>query len=99
MDLLNIYLRHETLILIPVLYFIGILLSQTPMIPTWVHSWIKVAFAIIACLLYFGFDIRSVVQGILVTGAELILRDLLHNTLFGIQEKRLARTDKKDTAK
>lgn len=96
MDYITLYLRQETFILIPVLYIIGIILKQTPKIPPWTHSWIKVSFAIFSCLLYFGMDIRSVVQGILVTGAEMILSDLLYNTFFGIQEKRNSKKNGKD---
>jgi hypothetical protein len=57
------------------------------------------AFAIISCLLYFGVDIRSVVQGILVTGVEMIFRDTTHNTFFGIYEKTKRRNGTKDEEK
>ena len=88
MDFLTIYIRDDALILIPVLYFIGLFLRQTPFIPPWSYAWIQVSFAIISCLLYYGFAITSVVQGILVTGAAVVFRDLLHNTIYGISEKK-----------
>ncbi|NEU30804.1 holin [bacterium LRH843] len=88
MELLSLYIRQDAFILIPVLYFIGLFLRQTPFIPAWSHAWIKVTFAVVSCLLYYGFAITSVVQGILVTGAAVIFRDLLHNTLHGLNEKR-----------
>ncbi len=102
MEFFTLYLRQETFILIPVLYIIGVILGQTPKIPVWTHSWIKVLFSIIACLLYFGLDITSVVQGILVTGAEMILRDLFEHPLVAFQEKRTANrktNQKRDTKK
>ena len=68
--ILSIYIREDAFILIPVLYFMRIFLRQTPNIPKWSHAWIEVTFAIVACLLYYGFEIQSVVQGILVTGAS-----------------------------
>ncbi|GFZ75887.1 hypothetical protein GCM10010978_16830 [Compostibacillus humi] len=81
MELLSVYIRAEAFILIPALYFICIILEQTPMLPKWTHAWIKLAFSIVSCLLYFGIDITSVVQGILVTGAEMVSRDIIQNIL------------------
>ncbi|RKQ30382.1 phage holin family protein [Oceanobacillus halophilus] len=88
MDLLRLYIYPETFILIPALYFIGLILDQTPVIPKWIHAWIKLIFAVSACLLYYGFDIRAVVQGVLVTGTEMVFRDIIHNTIVGIYERK-----------
>ncbi|WP_189655218.1 phage holin family protein [Bacillus sp. HNG] len=85
MDLnLKLYIRQDAFILIPVLYFIGLILKETPFIPEWTHRWIQLSFAIFACLLYYGFIIQSVVQAILVTGATMISEDLIKNTIHGI---------------
>lgn len=84
----QMYIRSDAFILVPVLYFIGLFLRQTPHVPLWSHAWIKLSFAIIACLFHYGFEIESVVQGILVTGATVISRDLIHNTIYGINEER-----------
>lgn len=96
MDLLTIYIKPDSFILIPALYFIELFLRQTPQIPKWSHPWIKVTFAILACCLYYGWMIQSVVQGILVTGATMILQDLLHNTFFGIYQNQKENKEKKD---
>ena len=53
-----------------------------------VHAWIKLTFAVISCLLYYGFEIQSVVQGILVTGVAVISRDIIYSTLSGLNEKK-----------
>lgn len=79
MEFLSIYIRPEAFILIPTLYFLGLILEQTPKLPKWTHAWIKLLFAVISCLIYFGFFITSVVQGILVTGAEMVLRDTIQS--------------------
>ena len=81
-------------ILIPVLYIIGMFLRQTPRIPFWSHSWIKVIFAVIACLLHYGYQIESVIQGILATGAAVLSRDLLSITVNGIDQRKQTRLDK-----
>lgn len=86
---LDMYIRSDAFILVPVLYFIGIFLRQTPYIPLWSHVWIKLLFAVIACLFYYGLEIQSVVQGILVTGAAMIFRGLIHNTIYyGLNESK-----------
>ncbi|MEH7388317.1 phage holin family protein [Bacillus sp. JJ1521] len=81
---LKFYIREDAFILIPVLYFIGLILKETPFIPQWTHRWIQLGFAIFACLLYYGFLIQSVVQAILVTGTTMISEDLIKNTFHGI---------------
>lgn len=78
------YIRQDAFILVPVLIFIGMFLKQTPYIPPWTHAWIQLLFAVIACLLYYGIEIQSVVQGILVTGTAVISRDLIQNTKSGL---------------
>lgn len=101
MDLFNfeMYIRSDAFILIPVLYVIGRLLRQTPYIPIWSYAWIQLFFAVISCLLYYGLEIPSVVQGILVTGAAMVSTDLLHNTIDGLNESknRLKRDSNKET--
>ncbi|MFK2826742.1 phage holin family protein [Bacillus sp. B190/17] len=87
----HMYIRSDAFILVPVLYFIGLLLRQTPHIPFWSHAWIKLSFAVIACLLHYGFAIESVVQGILVTGATVVSRDLIHHTIYGLNEQKSGR--------
>ena len=88
------YIRPDAFILIPVLYIIGMFLRQTPRIPFWSHSWIKVIFAVIACLLHYGYQIESVIQGILATGAAVLSRDLLSITVNGIDQRKQTRLDK-----
>lgn len=88
------YIRPDAIILIPALYIIGIFLRQTPRIPFWSHSWIKVIFAVIACLLHYGYQIESVIQGILATGAAVLSRDLLSITVNGIDQRKQTRLDK-----
>ena len=85
------YIRSDAFILIPVLYFISMLLRQTPFIPVWTHVWIQLLFAVIACLLYYGLEIQSVVQGILVTGVAVITSNIFFNTINGINESKVKR--------
>ena len=85
---INAYIRPDAFILIPVLYVIGIFLRQTPFIPIWSHAWIKLIFAVVSCLLYYGFYIQAVVQGILVTGAAVLSRELINQTVSGMKREK-----------
>ena len=85
------YIRSDALILIPVLYIISLLLRQTPFIPVWTHAWIQLFFAVIACLLYYGLEIQSVVQGILVTGVAVITKNIFYTTINGLNESKIKR--------
>ena len=89
----TVYIRESAVILVPVLFFIGLFLRQTPYIPTWSHAWIQLSFAVIACLLYYGFMIQSVVQGVLVTGAAVISKELLENAISGVNFLKNKRQD------
>src|SRR3954467_9603067 len=88
------YIRPDAFILIPVLYTIGLFLKQTPKVPVWCHVWIELLFAVIACLLYYGFEIQSVVQGILVSGATVISRDLIANVISGLTPGKRTKSEK-----
>ena len=91
---LSMYIRPDAFILVPALYFIGLFLRQTPQLKPWSHPWILMAFAVLACMLHYGWAIESAVQGILVTGVAVISRDIIENTLMGIHNYK--ETKKKD---
>lgn len=88
------YIRPDAFILIPVLYTIGLLLKQTPVIPIWCHAWIELSFAVIACLLYYGCEIQSVVQGILVAGATVVSRDFIASMITGFTPEKRTKSEK-----
>ncbi|MDR7075848.1 uncharacterized membrane protein (DUF2068 family) [Neobacillus niacini] len=90
------YIRSDALILVPVLYIISLLLRQTPFIPEWTHAWIQLFFAVIACLLYYGLEIQSVVQGILVTGVAVVTSNLFYTTINGINESKIKRVPNRE---
>lgn len=77
---LNQFIVSEALIMVPVLYFIGLFLRQTPRIPFWTHAWILLALGVTSCMIYFGPAITSFVQGVLVTGGAVLLKDIIHRT-------------------
>ncbi len=92
---LTLYIRPDAFILVPAIYVLGLFLRQTPQVPVWSYVWIKLTFAVIACLLYYGFIIQAVVQGILVTGAAVISREILQNTMTSINQRKNHNTETK----
>ena len=93
---LTIYIRPDAFILVPALYILGLFLRQTPRIPVWSYVWIKLAFAVIACLLYYGFIIQAVVQGILCAGAAVVSREILQNTMTSINQRKVNHKETKN---
>lgn len=86
MEFLETFIRAESLIMIPVLYLINLFLKQTPRVPLWVAPWVLLVVGVGFCLMYYGMDITAVVQGILVAGAAVLLKDIIH---LPIQEQEV----------
>lgn len=84
--ILESFINPESMILIPVLYLIGLFLDQTPKVPAWSTPWIKVFVGVVFCLAYYGMIIEAVVQGILVAGAAVLMRDLIHKSIDAVRE-------------
>ncbi len=77
-SILETLINPESYVLIPVLYIILLLLRQTPRLNQWTHAWIITGVSVICCFLYFGFNIQSFVEGVLVAGASILIKDLIH---------------------
>nr|WP_235801765.1 phage holin family protein [Ureibacillus manganicus] len=78
MDFLAAFIDPKSYVLIPVLYIILLLLRQTPRLAPWTHAWIIIGISVISCFLYYGFIIQSFVEGVLVAGVSILLKDLIH---------------------
>jgi len=77
-DVLATLIDPRSYILIPVLYIIWLILRQTPRLEPWTHAWIIMGISIISCFLYYGFIIQSFVEGVLVAGVTILVKDLIH---------------------
>lgn len=89
MDFLATYIQPDSLALIPVLYLIGLFLRQSPQsaIPIWTHPWITLVVGVASCMGYYGPSITAFVQGVLVAGAAVLMKDLIHLTANGAKTK------------
>lgn len=79
-------INPESYVLIPVLYILLLFLRQTPRIEAWTHVWILTVISVISCFLYYGFHINSFFQGILVAGATILIKDLIHSKSLRIKK-------------
>lgn len=77
---LKTLIHPDAFIIVPVLYLLRLFLSQTPKIPKWSYAWILLVIGVFFCFLRFGFGFQSYMQGVLCTGAAMLLTDLLHLT-------------------
>ena len=66
------YIMEKALILLPVLWIVGSLLTRTPSVPNWVIPWVLLVIGIGGALAILGMSWDSVVQGILVTGGAVL---------------------------
>ena len=71
------YLTQQALILIPVLYLIGMLLKATPNVPNWLIPYILGGLGILGAVFLLGFNIESVIQGVLAAGASVYVNQAI----------------------
>ncbi|HOV70054.1 MAG TPA: phage holin family protein [Clostridia bacterium] len=76
MDFLS-FLSEQALTLVPVLWVLGALLKKTPKLPNWLIPYILLAAGVLLTCALLGFNVRSLVQGVLVTGAAVFGHQLL----------------------
>jgi len=76
MDIIK-YISDEALILIPVLYVIGMMLKNTPKVKDWLIPYILLVIGILGAISILGLSVKSVIQGILVTGATVYTNQLI----------------------
>ena len=76
MDIIK-YISDEALILIPVLYVVGMMLKNTPKVKDWLIPYILLVIGILGAISILGLSVKSVIQGILVTGATVYTNQLI----------------------
>ena len=76
MDIIK-YISDEALILIPALYIIGMMLKSTPKVHDWLIPYILLVIGILGAVGILGISVKSVIQGILVTGASVYANQLI----------------------
>ena len=75
-SLINGYLIDKVLILIPALFVLGFIIKKTERINDKYIPSILLLVSIILSLFILGFNVDSVIQGILVTGATVLANNI-----------------------
>lgn len=86
-SILESFVKPESMIMIPVLYLIGLFLERTPKVSAWKIPWIQSFVGVTLCLAYYGIIIDAVVQGILVAGVAVLMRDLIHRRNYPLKKE------------
>lgn len=76
LQLLKDVIIDDAYILVPVLLILGYIIKKTPNIQDWMIPYILLFVGIIFSLLIIGFNAHAVLQGILVTGASVLMHQL-----------------------
>ena len=76
MELVTEFLFEEVLILIPALLIIGKVLKETPNFKDWLIPHTLLVLGVILSVFMMGFEVDSVVQGILVSGTAVFGHEL-----------------------
>lgn len=85
-SIIESFIKPESVIMIPVLYLIAMFLERTPHVPSWVIPWVLVFVGVTFCLIYYGLIIQAVVQGILVAGVAVLMKDLIHKPIHAVKK-------------
>ena len=68
-ELLNEFLIEEALIVIPVLLILGTIVKGTPRFKDWTIPYVLLLLGVSFTVALTGFNVDSIIQGILVSGA------------------------------
>jgi len=71
------YISSEALILIPALYVVGMILKNTPKFKDWLIPYVLLALGVMGAVGILGFNVKAVIQGILVTGTTVFTNQLI----------------------
>lgn len=75
------YVVNEAYILIPVMWVLGWLLKNTPIVADWVIPWLLLAFGIAGAMGIIGFTMSAVLQGVVVAGVAVMTHQLYKQTV------------------
>ncbi|WP_454053553.1 phage holin family protein [Clostridium sp. Marseille-Q7071] len=86
MDIMS-FITEKALILIPVLYIIGMMLKNTSKIQDWSIPWILLIVGIGSSIGLLGFNMESIIQGVLVTGTTVYTNQLFKQSTIKKKEQ------------
>ncbi|SFM43326.1 Phage holin family Hol44, holin superfamily V [Gracilibacillus orientalis] len=72
--------------IIPALWFIGYACKRTPFIPDWLIIWILLSIGVLAACNLYGWNIRSIAEGIIATGLAVFSHQIVKQTSNRVEE-------------
>ena len=73
-------IQENMVVLVAVLYVLGMLLKNTPRVPDWTIPWTLLVVGISLAVVMGGLCADSIIQGVLVTGATVLINQLIKQT-------------------
>jgi len=68
-ELLNEYIVEQALIVIPALLILGAIIKSTPKVKDWTIPYVLLVLGVTLTVALLGFNVDSIIQGVLVSGA------------------------------
>ena len=87
MDFLN-YIAENAVILVPALYIIGMFIKAVPGIPNWCIPFALLLLGEAGALGIMGLSAEAAIQGVLVTGAAVLVNQGVKQIGNAVQEKK-----------
>lgn len=83
-ELVQEFIDPAVFILVPTLWFFGVMLKHTPKVPDWTIVWALVILGVALSAAFIGFNAYGLVQGVLTTAMAVLGYDLFKETKKGI---------------
>lgn len=84
LELVQEFIDPAIFILIPALWFFGVMLKTTPKFPDWAIVWVLLLVGVLASVAIVGFDVYGIIQGFLATAIAVLGYDLFNQTKKGM---------------
>lgn len=85
LELVQEFIDPAIFILIPALWFFGVILKTTPKFPDWAIVWVLLLVGVLASVAIVGFDVYGIIQGFLATAVAVLGYDLFNQTKKGMK--------------
>jgi len=80
------FIKDDALVMIPILYFLGMLLKNTPQVPSWTIPYVILLGGVPLTIFLLGFEAKSFVQGFLVSGAAVYMNNLIKQAQHAVHD-------------
>lgn len=86
LELVKEFVDPKVFFIIPVLWFIGVLLKTTPKVPDWTIVWIVTITGVVLSTIFIGFDVYGFSQGIMTSAVAVLSYDMFNQSKKAAQK-------------